>query len=350
MRKKNAFTLLELLVALSLSTFVIMGLLQSQRTLMTYIDRCRNLISTNRKVCLLFNQLERDFMTAFIPTLHEEIEPEEKTKQKGGGGGEKKAASEKNKEKDKSKEPLSETEQKKKEEKENEKIRGFFLGETVASADPIKIEGQKFIPFKSVTFINTNPLQIYGSKRVRFVRIKYELVKNKAMSKGEKTSYQLVRKETQEIENVKVDINEFDYEKQKTNPIRTHIIADNVKNLFIEYVSMKEQKKDNTSNKDNKKQELEEFRTFQWGDKDHTTGVVPRFVEVRIVFWNEILTAEHSFHAIFPILSYPSETKKKKKEKKDKKGGEEKTEKGKTSDQGKKSQSIKNPSFRGLKF
>ena len=88
MRNKKAFSLLELLIALSLSSFIMMGLLQSYRSLVRYLDRSRELIGVNRRICLLFNQMERDFMTAFIS-------PDLKEADQGDKGGDKKALAKK---------------------------------------------------------------------------------------------------------------------------------------------------------------------------------------------------------------------------------------------------------------
>jgi prepilin-type N-terminal cleavage/methylation domain-containing protein len=75
MKKQKAFTLLEILISMALSSFIIFGFMQSYQNLMKYLERARGMIQTNRKLCLLFHQFERDITSAFIQLPHEEIKP-----------------------------------------------------------------------------------------------------------------------------------------------------------------------------------------------------------------------------------------------------------------------------------
>ena len=299
MHKKTAFSLLELLIALSLSSFVMMGMMQSYRSLMSYMGKSRDVISMNRRICLLFNQLERDFMTAFIPKLDKD---EKKGEQKEGDT-----------------EPAEEKKDDKKssdgKKKELEK-KHLFWGEADDNALFTKVLGKKLTPFKFVSFVNSNPLQIFGQKKIRYVRVAYELKKNKERSKGEKISYNLIRKETREIENMKVKINEFDHEAQKNNPIRADIVAEGVKAFYIEYVGIEPTKKndDKKSEPPQSPFELPERRLAMWGEKDFTQGVVPKRVEAYIDLWDEKMKASRIYHAVFPVLTFPTvEIKKSKK-------------------------------------
>ena len=83
MRARSSFTLLELLIVMSISTIIMMGMMQGQRNVMHFLDRAKILMSVNRRVCLLFNQIERDISTAHIPTLSEPIKKEKKGEEKG---------------------------------------------------------------------------------------------------------------------------------------------------------------------------------------------------------------------------------------------------------------------------
>ena len=287
MKKRRGFSLLELLIALSLSSFVILGLLQSYRSLVRYLEKSKELIGVNRRVCLLFNQLERDFQTAFIPA----IASDDESSQDKIDGKEAKESQAKDKKEDSAY-------KKKKIDKKN-----FFLAEADESGSFTKIKDKKLMPCKFVTLINTNPLQIYGQRKIRYVRIMYALEKNKEHSSKDKTSYNLIRKESRDIENVKMKVNEFDHEQQKNNPIRSHVIAEDIKALYFEYVGIKPPKKDD---KEKKEDNGEEIRLFTWGDKDFTQGVVPKYVEVYVDLWDEQLKFSQVFHAILPILSFPT--------------------------------------------
>lgn len=300
MRKKKAFTLLELLIALALSSFVMMGLMQSYQALMRYMERSRDLIGMNRRVCLLFNQMERDFMTAFIPKVDADNKSDGKKGEKKEGDAE--SAEEKKDAKGKKKEF-------------DKKL--FFWGEADDNALFTKVLGKKLTPFKFVSFVNSNPLQIFGQKKIRYVRVAYELAKDKEHSKGEKVSYNLVRKETREIKNMKVKINEFDHEAQKNNPIRADIVAQGVKAFYIEYIGVEPPKSDGDKKGEELKSpfELPEKRLTSWGEKDFTQGVVPKRVEIYIDFWNEKMSASRVYHAVFPVMTFPTVEIKKSKQK-----------------------------------
>src|SRR5688572_5196778 len=80
MKRLQAFTLLEVLIALTLSSFILLTLTQSYRGAMRFLQKGQETMSYNRKVCLLFNQLERDLSCAFIPILQKEIKPQKDEK------------------------------------------------------------------------------------------------------------------------------------------------------------------------------------------------------------------------------------------------------------------------------
>ncbi|MFH0898818.1 MAG: prepilin-type N-terminal cleavage/methylation domain-containing protein [bacterium] len=314
-KNKPSFTLLELLVSMSLASFVLTGLMESYHQLVKFMDRGSGIMITNRKVCLFFNQIERDFITAFIPEPQEEIVPE-----KEGLAG--KAKQEKPKEKPKDRSMMTPKEKEEEVKKKLEERSKFFLG-TSEEGESIKIDGVRYDLFKNATIISTNSLQVYGEKRVRFVRIMYELVKNKEMSKkGTKGEvvYDLIRKETINLKNEKMKVSEFAHDKKEA-PIRTHVVAEGLKGVYLRYFSFKKPEK--ASLEKQRKKELEEIKTFSWGDKDYTKGIVPQRVELHAVFWSDDLKYSKSFHIIIPILSYPTEVKDEDEEAKKKKEQEQ---------------------------
>lgn len=308
MKARRAFTLLEVTIALSLSCVVVFGMLQAYRNLMAYLDKVRDILAANRQVCLLFNQMERDFNTAFIPPLYKEYSKEGFDAGKGESNKE-----DATKEKPADKKELTKEEQEKEKQKASEKLKNYFL----ASYDEQNVrrhEGRSVYPFKNVAMINTNPLQVYGHRRVRLARVVYELSLDKEKSKGGEPCYQLWRKETTDIDNVKMKVDEFaaPTEKEKANPIRSYLVADNIKNFYVEYV-FKEKKEEKEGEKKEKGEE-EEKKFFAWGDRKETMAIVPARVEVIIEFWNELQTQSHEYRASFVVFSYPTEREEEKKE------------------------------------
>ncbi len=302
-KKKRAFTLIELMIALSLSCVVVFGMLQAYRNLVSYLDKVRDILTANRQVCLLFNQIERDFNTAFIPPIYKNMSKE------GSDAGKEDAA----KEPEADKKILSKEEQAKEKQKELEILKNYFMA-SYDEQDVRRHDARSVYPFKSVVMINTNPLQVYGQRRIRLARIMYELKLDKARSRDGVQSYQLWRKETTDIDNVKMKIDEFaaPNEKEKANPIRMHLVADNIKNFYVEYILKVKGKE-------------KEKRFFSWGDRKETMGVVPARADVFIEFWNSQLRQSHAFHASFVVFSYPTIREEEKKDdavKDDKKDGE----------------------------
>ena len=194
MNRKQAFTLIELLIALALSSFVMAGMMLAYRNVMKKLDSSRELLMVNRKVGLLFNQLERDLSTAFIPVQL----AQEKTKQEKNGDKTPQPQEAESKESTSS----EKGENDKKIEKKKEQLKSFFIG-TIQEGMAEKIAKEKLELFKDVSFVCANPLQIYGQKKPRIVRVKYQLVRDKEKTRQHnKVTYNLVRKETTDLTNV----------------------------------------------------------------------------------------------------------------------------------------------------
>ncbi|QQR49734.1 hypothetical protein IPF37_02725 [bacterium] len=311
--KRPAFALMELLIALSLSSFIIVGLMKGYQGIMDYLDRSRSMMAVNRKISLLYNQLERDIMTAFIVQPQEEIFPEKDKDRE-------KHMQKKREDQDKAKTMTAE-EKKKAYEKKLEKLKEYFFG-TIDEDQFIQVQGKRRYMFKNLTFLTTSALQVYGEHKVRFVRVMYELTKDKENSKDGHDRYILVRKETQDLENFKMRVSDFDYEKQQKQPIKTHVVADNIKHMSVNYVTFKKPKQP-TGSASKKQKEDEDVRLNTWGEKPFTKGVVPCWVAVNISFWNRTMRGEDTFEILFPVLTYPTPQEKPEHEKEQKKDGNE---------------------------
>ena len=202
---------------------------------------------------------------------------------------------------------------------EKKKFFNFFKSD-IYEDESKKIEFKKYELFKFVNFINTNPFQVWGQKRARFVRVLYSLVKDKKNSKGDRTVYKLFRKETSDIKNETFKEPEIINRKKPEHPIRTHLVAKNIKELFIEYTMPKteEQKKQDY------REEEKEFKTFVWGKEKETKSknfeqknIVPQYVSIRVTFWDDDFKEENTFQCMFPIFSYKEQIEKKDDKKKD---------------------------------
>jgi hypothetical protein len=328
MKKTGAFTVFELLIALSLTSVVIVSAMQMYYHIISTLESTHDMLGNNKKVCLFFNALEHDITTALVLTDYKtkaELEKEEK------------AGNLNQDEKDKKGDVVNKEDEKKKEQARAEQLKIFFMANTYENEPSVKIQGKLMPLFRDLSIVNTNPLQVYGQSRVRLARVTYELIKDKQKSTRELDGYVLWRRETSDIENTKCkesDVPVSD-EKEKPAPVRSFLVADLVKSFHVEYVLLLPKKQEETGKPGQKEKiEFEEKRFFAWGDKAETKGIVPARIDVFIEFWNENMTKSYLFHALFPVISFPTLKEEKKKEKdreesggKGKKSGEKGDEK-----------------------
>ena len=327
MKKKAGFTLLEVLISLSISIVIILGMLQIYQNATSYFGKANEFISLSQKVYILFGQLENDLSTAFISEFHEKIKDK----------------------KDESAVAPNEL-WRDKQEKSNQEYK-YFVGQ-IYDGESQRIKGKTWELFKSLNFITTNPLQIYSKKYPRLVRVKYELIKNKEKSVKEKIVYSLYRKEITDLQNVEFKESEEFVVKEKKELIRKYLVADNIKEFFVEYIFPKEIEKDS-------KKEKEYIRSFIWPSKETIAKMkdeqarqkkeqdtkateqkkdqkpaekdkgfleqVPAKIEIYISFWDVNLERSNSFNCLIPVYSYPTlkEIKDKKTEEEKKKVGEQ---------------------------
>jgi hypothetical protein len=306
MRVLASFTLIELLLAISISSFVMVGMMQGQRNVIKYMTGTRKLMVINRKVCLLFNQMERDFSSAIIPHLATEEKDVEK------------------KEPEKKEEKEKKTPKVTPEEKEKEKEDNKFYFATVYEDEKRRIEGKQQQLLQHITFITTHPLQVYGQKVVRLVRIMYQLKLDREKGTKDKPSYQLWRKETTDLLNADFKQVEVAETKKPEHIIRSHLVADNLKELYIESVMPPQPKKDEKKGAPGDLGEEKMVASFVWGDKKETIDVLPQFVTIRLSFWDEDQKNDYFFECDVPILAYPARIEKPE-AKEEKKKKEEKT-------------------------
>ena len=280
MRNSQAFSLIELLLAMTISSFIIMGMMQGLALTRKFIGRAHQIMALNRKACLTFNQIERDLNAAFIPILAKT--EEEKTEEK------------------KENSLMA---------KPQEKDLFINFKGTIYEDALFKVAGKKYELFKSISMVCTNPLKVYNERRPNLVRVQYELLPDKEKKQGTIIPYKLIRKETLDLKNSA--FKEKELSKKETHlAIRTHLIADNIKEFSIEYVFPRLQEK-------GKKLEAEERekKSFVWGKKeasqqhqkkDAPVVLLPQYVNLRLVFYNDALNDTYSYETMCQILSYGS--------------------------------------------
>ncbi len=281
--QSNAFTLFELLIAISLASIVFLGLMQTYRNTMASLQRGRDMMHINRKACLLLNQLERDITTAFIPTIHTKNKKQEiqepAAKEPEESGTQKKAPSR----------PAEEA------------LKDPFVG-TIYETESVRIAGTKYELFKSLSLVNTNPLQIHGQTQPRLVRIVYELILDREDRIVDKPCYKLMRRETLSLDNIKA---------QEQEGIRSHLVADHVKGMYITYTSPKQNDKEQEQEQEISKQptkdkEPEDKQFFTWSDQKWQQKHLPKLIDVKLVLWTTDLKGERVFDAAMPIMVYPT--------------------------------------------
>jgi prepilin-type N-terminal cleavage/methylation domain-containing protein len=306
--KRKAFTLIEVLIALSISLFIMLFLTRYYTNVIDNINKNRTFMRLNKKVYVLFDQLEKDFSTAFIPRFEIRAENNEE-KRLGVKADEKKIDDKKGKESSK-KEVEKKTIFDKKKEKEIPLFKiDIYEGETG------KVGTQKFELFRLATFINTNPLLVYEKNKPRIVRVMYELVKDKEKSRGETIVYNLYRYETANLSNFDFEKSDYGVMEKAQDAIYTNVVAQNVKDMYMRCVTLKHKDFEETDRKD--KKEYEQVMFFEWGkyeeqeqrDKkkqiqENERKKVPQRVEIMISFWDDALKFDETFECSIPILSF----------------------------------------------
>jgi len=306
MKARSAFTLLELLISITLSCLVAWGLVQAYDGLIRYIENVRDMLGMNRNVCLLLSQMEKDLSSAYIPFLSKE--------DKQAGQGEKPETA------------LSAEQKKQEEEKELAQRRNFFVANVDETSVGQRIDGKRMDLFKSVSLICTNPFEVFGEKRVRLVRVVYQLVLNKAKSKSEQPAYQLLRNETFDLSNVKGKVDEFGaLAPGKT--VRSYVVADDIKSMYVQYSMLekdikKEEKKQEGAPAQEvaqKKDKNKELKASVWGKTKDLSGVVPRQATIWLDVWNEKKSLSVTYKTVIPIFAYPTPDEKEKEKKEEQK-------------------------------
>lgn len=301
---KTGFTLIELIIALMLSSIVISVLFAS----FFYVNRSTRLadevVSFDTRSALIQHQLQKDIAGAFIPVQgQQEVEKKE----------EKKA-------------PQKEKVDKEKKEKDEKAKKATKQKPKKVSA--IFVSSNKGNIFSELTFITTNPLRVYEYAKntpvlPRIVRVVYRLVMN-----DDKKSYRLMRQEGKELN--------YDSYKGASPSIKAYEVINFIKDFKITYKYPKEE----TSKKKEKKSSVEFEQTSEWQSdtrqKENVKPIIPQYIECELTLWDAQYETERAVNLFFEVSGFAAmldikETSTKKeessKEEKEKKAKDEKTKK-----------------------
>lgn len=276
---RSGFTLIELLLATLIASILGALLFSALYQINRFVPVIDTTTDVYEKAAIVNAQLERDLSGVTAPNefyarskLRQEKAPEQST-QKGNKEQEaqKKEAAEETHEDTRPKKPL-------------EKI---FYGTNKESG------------FEQLTFITTNPLQVYwsekaGSAKPRIARVQYVLEEEQSKNKNQKKSYRLLRKESSNLE-----ADAFAHGKEK---VSEHVLAQGIRSMSAEYFAFitKQEKQEQAGQKKSQKKEIK--KSADWlGAKEGTESkvavdeqeknkeklpLVPTAVEFALAFWD----------------------------------------------------------------
>ncbi len=290
MRMHSAFSLPELLIALALSSVIMLGLVQASKNAANLLKEAQNLLVVNRQVALLYNQLERDITGCLVYTKPIPYQPAKEKKVATDDG-------------EKVQEPLAQAAEQKPELQKKEKdkhVPSCILEPYEDGA--YRVGSKKWQQTKKCSIISTTPLDVYEQDHERMVRVGYELVFDKKKSTPQKSVYTLYRMQTDVLENAlfKPD------EDAKKPTVSRCIVACNIKHFSLEAVYDKKtpEKKDNQKEAE-PTQRPEQVKTFTWTEKEEkekSATVLPEHFAVHIEVWDTPLDRSYSFSCVAPVF------------------------------------------------
>jgi prepilin-type N-terminal cleavage/methylation domain-containing protein len=303
MMVRKGFSLVELLIALALSSVIMLGLVQANRNAARLLQEAQSLLVVNRQVALLYNQLERDITGC---TQYEKPVPYVKEQPKKKEEGVQQAEPEKP-------EPEKPPEEKTDKKKEKEPFISCCTLEPFEDS-AYRVGDKKWQQTKKVSFITTTPLEVYDQGHERMVRVGYELVYDKKLSSPQKSVHILYRLQTDELENATFK----EDEQKKTKPVSKVVVANRVKQFSLEAAYDKRprpsseatagrplQKKEGGEAEVQSDEPQEQIKTFTWGEeqeKEKSKTVFPDHFSAHIELWDVDLNRSYSFVCTLPVF------------------------------------------------
>ena len=252
---KPGIILIEVMLALVISSMLAASLLFSLYQMNITQDAVTDLVTTYGKIAIVRHQLARDIMGAFVPVQFDAQQTApEKEKQK----------------------PL-------------DKI--FYS---------VNKEGK----LDTLTFITSNPMEVYwgkksGKPKPRIARVVYRV----QPEKRRKNSYVLMRQEGSQLDFAV-------YKQDAKDAPRTYQVVDGIKDLVITYF---------TKTKAEEKKPPEYKTAKEWKEQQKDKKItLPSLVEVRLALWDSSYKREDTFVFTVPLLAQPPEGEQQKKEEKEK--------------------------------
>lgn len=298
---KSGFTLIELVVAITISSIIgilLFNVLNQSSRLLTRVD---SIVTSDISIVTFYDRFEKDIMGAFIPVIGDLNRAKKVLEQ-------------------------HESEARSHEIKKQEAKEGESESKPLSPVTLKKIQVQKpFIYEKKdenlalFSFITCNPLQVYKQIKPRIARVVYTL---KSVP-GEPKTYQLLRKESNQLG--------FDVDKEARN----FVLLRNIRSLKLKFLAVEpkknkkqlekaeQDKKKRSSKKElnktqadtsadkkaEKEKKTEPLKTYTiWPPKKEKEGRelgdLPQFVTVVLEYDDpfEKVTKTHTF--TFPIFNY----------------------------------------------
>jgi prepilin-type N-terminal cleavage/methylation domain-containing protein len=290
MMHRPGFSLPELLIALALSSVIMLGLVQASKNAAHLLKEAQNLLVVNRQVALLYNQLERDITGCLVYVKPVAYQPAKEAASKKGEAVE-------GKEEEKPTEASKSASKK----QEKEKYVPSCILEPYEDG-AYRVGTKKWQRTKKLSLITTTPLDVYEQDHERWVRVGYELVYDKKMSTPQKSVYVLYRLQTDVIENAVFKIDED----AKNQMVSRCVVARNIKQFSLEAVYDKRPAEKKGGEPQNESAEhAEQVKTFTWTEKEEkekSATVLPDHFAVHIEVWDTPIDRSYSFSCVAPIL------------------------------------------------
>lgn len=294
---RRGFSLIELMVGIALSSFIMLGLVQAYRNASHLLSNARTLLVMNRRIALLFNQVERDMTTAIVYHKPTKYVPAQRNGSRIKGRG------------------YTIT----KKESEDQYVPSFAL--EVFEDGGYRHRNKKWQLTKKANVLTTTPLEVYGQQQERRVRVEYELVFDKAASTPQKSSYTLLRRQTSRLENAS-----FKKKDEDDTSIVTHVVANKVHKFCLQAVYAP--KPDEKAGASVAPAEL--VRSFTWGQKEETeksATALPEYLSLHIELWDDDYAKTYSFECLLPLYVRDAYVKPKKDDRKGPGAANQKTDK-----------------------
>ena len=273
---KSGFTLIELIIAFTISTMIAAGLFMSFSQVQKSTKIIEKMLSIDAPIFTFSNQFEKDISGAFEPKFWFPKEEEKK-----------------------------EQPQKTAEENKNKKPELSLKKEEYQKIEKVFFSSNQNKNLKELTFITANPLQSYDNYKPRIARVLYKLVPDE----NNKDAYKLTRKESLNL----------DYAKINDKNIPEYDLISDIKSFSVTYIYPEQPKEEKNKPGENRPEEkkAEEPKeakmltseSWEYKEKDKEKEgegipIIPEFILVKITIWDLYQETEASFEIRYQIFAF----------------------------------------------